>query len=268
MGSFSQLRQTVSNIIELTKPKDISTFLIGHVTKEGMIAGPKLIEHMVDAVVYFEGEENINYRILRTIKNRFGPSNEVGIFEMKATGLDDVENPSSFFLTGRNTDQPGSVVSGIITGSRPLLVETQSLMSTSYIGIPRRTVIGYEANRVAMLLAVMEKYMHYNFSTLDLFVNIVGGLKTQETSLDLAVVVSVASSYLGKKINKDHFVIGEVGLTGEIRKIPRIAERINEAERIGFKSAVIPFVNDVDFGGKINMIKVKTIKEVFDVIFD
>lgn len=275
MGSFSQLRQTVGNIMELTKSRDISTFLIGHVTKEGMIAGPKLIEHMVDAVVYFEGDENMNYRVLRTIKNRFGPSNEIGIFEMKSTGLEDVENPSSFFLSGRSIDQPGSVVGGIITGSRPILIEIQSLMTTSYIAMPRRTVVGYEANRVAMLLAIMEKYFHYNFSNLDLFVNIVGGLRTQEPALDLAVMTAIASSYLGKKLNDDFFIIGEVGLTGEVRKIPRIVERINEAERIGFKSAIIPYQDYVDQKSKIKktsvdlgVTKVKNIREVFDVVFN
>ena len=275
MGSFSQLRQTVGSLMELTKSKDISTFLIGHVTKEGMIAGPKMIEHMVDAVIYFEGDENMNYRVLRTIKNRFGPSNEIGIFEMNATGLADVENPSSFFLSGRSMDQPGSVVGGIITGSRPILIEIQSLMTTSYIPMPRRTVVGYEANRVAMLLAIMEKYFHYNFSNLDLFVNIVGGLKTQEPALDLAVMTAIASSYLGKKLNSDFFIIGEVGLTGEVRKIPRIVERVNEAERIGFKSAIIPYqdyvnpkIKDKELKTDLSVTRVKNISEVFDVVFN
>jgi DNA repair protein RadA/Sms len=275
MGSFSQLRQTVGSLLELTKSRDISTFLIGHVTKEGMIAGPKLIEHMVDAVIYFEGDENMNYRVLRTMKNRFGPSNEIGIFEMKATGLEDVENPSSFFLSGRSIDQPGSVVGAIITGSRPILIEIQSLITPSYIPMPRRTVVGYEANRVAMLLAIMEKYFHYNFSNSDLFVNIVGGLKTQEPALDLAVMTAIASSYLAKKPNSDFFIIGEVGLTGEVRKIPRIVERINEAERIGFKSAIIPQQEYVHPKAQAKEIKtdlavtmVKNISEVFDVVFN
>jgi DNA repair protein RadA/Sms len=263
MGSFSQLRQTVAELVELAKSKDISTFLIGHVTKDGAIAGPKLIEHMVDAVVYFEGDENINYRILRTMKNRFGPSNEIGIFEMSSTGLEDVENPSSFFLSGRDSACAGSVVGSIITGSRPILLEVQSLLSTAYIG--------YEANRVAMLLAIMEKYFHYNFSTLDLFVNVVGGLKTQEPSLDLAVMVSIASSYLGKKLKNDLIFIGEVGLTGEIRKIPRMSERINEAERVGFKHIMLPYnehKKDETTQSKLNLIKVKNIREVIDEIFE
>lgn len=267
MGSFSQLRQTVASIIELSKSRDISTFLIGHVTKEGMIAGPKLIEHMVDAVIYFEGEENVNYRVLRTIKNRFGPSNEIGLFEMKSDGLSDVENPSSFFLSGRDVGHPGSVIGSIITGTRPILLEVQSLLSTSYITMPRRTVVGYEANRVAMLLAIMEKYFHYNFSNLDMFVNIVGGLKTQEPALDLAVMVSIASSYLGKKPKSDFVIIGEVGLTGEVRKIPRISERINEAHRIGFKSAIVPDQEHAPKSGH-DLIKVRNIKEVLDVIFE
>ncbi|MFH1224160.1 MAG: DNA repair protein RadA [Pseudomonadota bacterium] len=267
MGSFSQLRQTVAGIIELAKSKNISTFLIGHVTKDGMIAGPKLIEHMVDAVIYFEGEENVNYRVLRTVKNRFGPSNEIGLFEMKSDGLSDVDNPSSFFLSGRDTTHPGSVIGSIITGTRPILLEIQSLLSTSYISMPRRTVVGYEANRVAMLLAVMEKYFHYSFSNLDMFVNVVGGLKTQEPALDLAVVVSIASSYLNKKPKNDFVLIGEVGLNGEVRKIPRISERINEAYRIGFKSAIVP-VQDYPEKGSGNLIKVKNIKEVLDVVFE
>ncbi len=268
MGSFSQLRQTVSSVVEYCKPRDISSFLIGHVTKDGMIAGPKLIEHMVDAVIYFEGEENINYRILRTIKNRFGPSNELGIFEMSSEGLKDVDNPSSFFISERSSGQAGSVVGGIINGSRPLLIEVQSLLSTSYLGMPRRTVVGYEVNRVAMLLAIMEKYLHYSFSTLDIFVNIVGGLKVQEPSMDLAVMISVASAYLGKKLKQDYFIIGEVGLTGEIRKVPRISERILEAERTGFKYALIPDQDTKKLKGDIQIIKVKSIKEVFDAVLD
>ena len=268
MGSFSQLRQTVSSIVEYSKPRDISTFLIGHVTKDGMIAGPKLIEHMVDSVIYFEGEENINYRVLRVIKNRFGPSNEVGIFEMSADGLKDVDNPSSFFISGRAAGQAGSVVGGIINGSRPILIEVQSLLTTSYLGTPRRTVVGYESNRVAMLLAIMEKYLHHSFSTLDLFVNIVGGLKAQEPSMDLAVMVSIASGYLGKKLKEDYFVIGEVGLTGEIRKVPRVHERISEADRVGFKYAIMPQQECHKAKGDINIIKVKNIKEVFDAVFD
>ena len=274
MGSFSQLRQTVGSLIELTKSRNISTFLIGHVTKEGMIAGPKLIEHMVDAVIYFEGDENANYRVLRTIKNRFGPSNEIGMFEMTSEGLSDVENPSSFFISGRDKGQAGSVVGGIITGSRPILVEVQSLLSNTYMNIPRRTVVGYENNRVAMLLAIMEKYLHYNFSSMDLFVNVVGGLRTQEPGLDLAVMSSIASSYLNKKPTGDSLIIGEVGLTGEIREIPRIAERLSEAERVGFSSAIVPkqhsksslhsYKNDKN----MNIISVQNIGEVFNVLFD
>ncbi len=271
MGSFSQLRQTVASLVELAKSKDISSFLIGHVTKDGAIAGPKLIEHMVDAVIYFEGDDNINYRILRTLKNRFGPSNEIGIFEMSSAGLEDVENPSSFFLSGRDSAQAGSVVGSIITGSRPILLEVQSLLSTAYIAMPRRTVVGYEANRVAMLLAIMEKYFHYTFSNLDLFVNVVGGLKTQEPSLDLAVMVSIASSYLGKKLKNDIILIGEIGLTGEIRKIPRMNERIYEAERVGFKYAMVPHSDNKKpepTQSSLNLIKVKNIREVLDEILE
>lgn len=274
MGSFSQLRQTVGSLIELTKSRNISTFLIGHVTKEGMIAGPKLIEHMVDAVIYFEGDENANYRVLRTIKNRFGPSNEIGMFEMTSEGLSDVENPSSFFISGRDKGQAGSVVGGIITGSRPILVEVQSLLSNTYMSMPRRTVVGYEQNRVAMLLAIMEKYLHYNFSSMDLFVNVVGGLKTQEPGLDLAVISSIASSYLAKKPLGDSLIIGEVGLTGEIREVPRIAERLSEAGRVGFSSAIIPkrysklsSKKEKD-NGNMSIVSVQNISEVFDVLFD
>jgi DNA repair protein RadA/Sms len=273
MGSFSQLRQTVGALIELTKAKNISTFLIGHVTKEGMIAGPKLIEHMVDGVIYFEGDENANYRVLRTIKNRFGPSNEIGMFEMTSKGLSDVENPSSFFISGRDKEQAGSVIGGIITGSRPILVEVQSLLSNTYMSMPRRTVVGYEHNRVAMLLAIMEKHLHYNFSSMDIFVNVVGGLKTQEPGLDLAVISSIASSYLAKKPIGDSLIIGEVGLTGEIREIPRIAERLSEAERLGFTSAIIPkryskpFL-DNDKNSKMSVLAVQNISEVFNVLFD
>lgn len=271
MGSFSQLRQTVSTIVELVKQKNIPTFLVGHVTKEGMIAGPKLIEHMVDAVIYFEGDDNINYRVLRTIKNRFGPTNEIGLFEMTEKGLVDVENPSMFFISTRDKESKGSSVGCVIAGSRPILIESQSLLSSTYSAMPRRTIVGYDPNRVAMLLAIMEKFLHYSFSNLDLFVNIVGGIKISETSLDLSIILSIASSYLSKNFKEDYVFIGEVGLTGEIRPVPRTLEKVREAKRLGFKNVVIPKIKkqktNSDLQSGINLIQVKDIKEVFDVVF-
>jgi DNA repair protein RadA/Sms len=271
MGSFSQLRRTVSTIVELIKQKDIPTFLVGHVTKEGMIAGPKLIEHMVDAVIYFEGDDNINYRVLRTIKNRFGPTNEIGLFEMTEKGLVDVENPSMFFISTRDKENKGSSVGCVIAGSRPILIESQCLLSSTYSAMPRRTIVGYDPNRVAMLLAIMEKFLHYSFSNLDLFVNIVGGIKISETSLDLAVILSIASSYLSKNFKEDYVFIGEVGLTGEIRPVPRTLEKVKEAKRLGFKNVLIPKLKtqktNIDLQNDINLIQVKNIKEVFDVVF-
>lgn len=239
IGSFSQIRQTISVLIELNKRRGTASFFIGHVTKEGSIAGPKLIEHMVDAVVYFEGDDNINYRIIRAIKNRFGPTNEVGIFEMKNNGLIDVLNPSSFFIS-ESSDKDHTVIGSIMTGNRPIMLEIQSLINSSYIGIPRRTIVGYENNRVAMLLAVLEKYLHYNFSQNDVFINITGGLKSKDTGLDLPVIYSTILSYLHKKNKNPVFLIGELGLAGEIRVVPRLQERVLEATRLGFKNIVVP----------------------------
>lgn len=266
MGSFSQLRQTVSKIIELVKSKNISSFLIGHVTKEGMIAGPKLIEHMVDGVIYFEGDSSIDYRMLRTVKNRFGSTNEIGLFEMTDKGLTDVLNPSSFFLSNTDIKSP---IGCVIEGSRPILIETQSLLSSSYAPMPRRTVVGYEANRVAMLLAIMEKFFNYNFSNLDLFVNLVGGLKTKDTSLDLSIITSIASNYLKKDLSSNYILIGEVGLNGEIRATPRVSEKINESIRVGFKNILVPSpkIDSLNIKNDIKLIYVKNLTEVFNEIF-
>lgn len=266
-GSFSHLRQTVSTLVEIAKGYNVPTFLIGHVTKEGMIAGPKLIEHMVDAVIYFEGDDNLNYRLLRTVKNRFGATNEIGIFEMRDKGLVDVQNPSSFFIAGHTFEKPGSTIGCMLTGTRPILVEIQALLASSFYASPRRNVVGYDLNRVAMLLAVMEKRLHYDFSNQDVFVNIVGGLKAQEPSIDLSVVVSLASIYLQKPLKEDYVFFGEVGLTGELRNITRITDRIAEARRAGFKNVVIP-AQGLDFDADVGVIMVKTIEEVLNVIFD
>jgi len=244
IGSFSQIRQTISVLIDITKRNNTACFFIGHVTKEGSIAGPKLIEHMVDCVIYFEGDDNINYRIIRAIKNRFGATNEVGIFEMKEEGLCDVNNASSFFISN-NFLKESLVVGSIMTGNRAIMVEIQSLINSSYIGIPRRTILGYENNRVAMLLAILEKYLHYNFSQSDVYINITGGLKSKDTALDLPILSSIIASYLHKKLNTSWFLLGELGLAGEVRSVSRIKERVAEASKLGFTNIIIP-KNSID----------------------
>lgn len=266
VGSFSQIRQTISVLIELNKRRGTASIFIGHVTKEGSIAGPKLIEHMVDCVVYFEGDDNINYRIIRAIKNRFGPTNEVGIFEMKGSGLEDVLNPSSFFISN-SIDKDLCVIGSIMTGNRPIMLEIQSLINSSYIGIPRRTIVGYENNRVAMLLAVLEKYLHYNFSQNDVYINITGGLKTKDTGLDLPIIYSIMLNYLHKKNQKPLFLIGEFGLAGEIRVVPRLQERVIEAKRLGFENIVVPYNTlDKKLFKDIKFYEAKRLEDLIDLI--
>jgi DNA repair protein RadA/Sms len=242
-GSVSQVRESAAKLMIFAKRSDVPIFLVGHVTKEGAIAGPRVLEHIVDTVLYFEGDRGHSYRILRTVKNRFGSTNEIGIFEMSDSGLLEVENPSELFLLGRPVNVSGSTVVASLEGTRPFMVEIQSLVSQSNFGMPRRTTIGVDFNRVNLLVAVLEKRAGLLLGGMDIFVNVVGGLRIVEPGVDLGIIATVASSLKDIPIDPRTFVFGEVGLSGEVRAIAQAEIRIKEAAKIGFKKAVIPFGN-------------------------
>lgn len=242
-GSIGQVRESSAKLIMLSKSREISSFIIGHVTKEGAIAGPRVLEHMVDTVLYFEGDRGHPYRILRAVKNRFGSTNEIGVFEMKDFGLSEVSNPSEVFLTRRLADVPGAVVVACMEGSRPLLVEIQALVSTTNLGVPRRTSIGVDHHRVSMLAAVLERNLKIPLYNKDIFLNVAGGVKIEEPAVDLGVVVAIASSALNKPVDAKKVFIGEVGLTGEVRGISQVDIRLKEASKLGFTTCILPEVN-------------------------
>ena len=239
-GSVSQVKDCTMSLMQLAKGEGITVFVIGHVNKEGSIAGPKVLEHMVDCVLYFEGDQHTSYRILRAAKNRFGATNEIGVFEMQDAGLTEVENPSEMLLSGRPDDAPGTCVTCVMEGMRPVLAEIQALVVTSAGGNPRRTSNGFDYNRAAMLLAVLEKRGGLKVSVCDAYINIIGGLWLDEPAADLAAIVALASSYLDRPIPNDLVAIGEVGLTGELRTVNHLAQRISEVQRLGFRKCVIP----------------------------
>lgn len=239
-GSVSQVKDCTMALMQLAKGQGITVFVIGHVNKEGSIAGPKVLEHMVDCVLYFEGDQHTSYRILRAAKNRFGATNEIGVFEMRDEGLAEVENPSEMLLSGRPDDAPGTCVTCVMEGMRPVLAEIQALVVTSPGSNPRRTSNGFDYNRAAMLLAVLEKRGGLKVSACDAYLNIIGGLSLDEPAADLAAVVALASSYLDRPVPGDLVAIGEVGLTGELRTVNQLAQRISEVHRLGFRQCLIP----------------------------
>ena len=263
-GSIGQVRESSARLIMLSKSKEISTFIIGHVTKEGAIAGPRVLEHMVDTVLYFEGDRGHPYRILRTVKNRFGASNEIGVFEMKDIGLSEVFNPSEIFLNQRPIDVSGSVVVPCMEGSRPILVEIQALVSPTNLGIPRRTSIGVDHHRVSLLAAVLERQLDTHLYNKDIFLNVAGGVRVDEPAVDLGIVVAIASSVLNKPIDTKTVFFGEVGLTGEVRGVSQIEVRLKEASKLGFKSCVLPELNRerINTDLSIELLGVSSIKEV------
>jgi DNA repair protein RadA/Sms len=242
-GTITQIRECTSLLMEEAKKKHYSVIIIGHVTKEGMIAGPKLLEHMVDAVIQFEGESNHSFRILRAQKNRFGSTNEIGVFEMHEDGLREVKNPSELFLSEREKQTPGSVVTSSIEGTRPILLEVQALVTPSNYGYPQRVSNGFDQRRLSILLAVLEKRANVRVSATNVFINIAGGIRITEPAGDLAVCSAIASSLLEKVIENQTIIIGEVGLGGEIRSVGHIEKRIQEAQKLGFRTAVIPSGN-------------------------
>jgi DNA repair protein RadA/Sms len=238
-GSIGQLRECAFEIIQWSKTRGMATFLVGHVTKDGAIAGPKVLEHMVDVVLYFEGMAAQGFRLLRSIKNRFGSTNELGVFEILSQGLRPVTNPSELFLAERSTQIPGSVIVASLEGNRPLLLEVQALVTGTYLNIPRRTAIGLDANRVSLLVAILEKRGGLRMHDQDIYVNVAGGLRINETAIDLGVTAAMLSSFAGRRVEGQCVFFGEVGLGGEVRAVPQATERIKEAKRIGLKRAYL-----------------------------
>ena len=268
-GSVSQVRESTVRLMLMAKKTGIPIFLVGHVTKEGAIAGPKLLEHMVDTVLYFEGDRNHIFRILRAVKNRFGSTNEIGVFEMKDQGLDEVANPSAVFLSERPANAPGSAVTASMEGTRPILVELQALASSTSFGTPRRTILGLDSNRVALLAAVMEKQLGMHLMGYDIFMNVAGGVKVIEPAVDLAIVSAIASSFLDKPIANGTIVLGEVGLTGEVRAIGQVDSRVAEAGKMGFNRCVVPEGNFKRLRGidGVKVAGIKSVAEAVDMIF-
>lgn len=268
-GSISQIREVTGRMLYLAKGMGIPVFIVGHVTKEGTIAGPKAVEHMVDVVLYFEGERNYPYRILRAIKNRFGSTNEIGIFEMKENGLEEVKNPSEFFLSERPINASGSVVVAAMEGTRSILVEIQALLSQSPYGMPRRTTIGIDPNRVSLIVAVLERKAGLPLFQHDVFIKVTGGVKIDEPAVDLGIVAATTSSFLDKSIPADTVVFGEIGLAGEVRGVVRGEMRIREASKMGFKRCIIPAANRkaLRYEGGMEIIDVSSIKEFIELLF-
>ena len=252
-GSVSQVREITSQVMRVCKSKGITTIIIGHVTKEGNIAGPRVLEHMVDTVLYLEGERYFSYRILRGVKNRFGSTNEIGMFEMKEEGMCEITNPSDILISERDDNPAGSCIVSSMEGTRPILVELQALTSQTVFGYPKRTANGIDFNRLSLLIAVLEKKAGLNLGSQDVYLNVVGGLKINEPSIDLGIMMATASSFKNIPIPKDMIIIGEVGLTGEVRRINLIEKRIKEAEKLGFKSCIIPESNKKDLKDKYKL---------------
>ncbi|MEE2876836.1 MAG: DNA repair protein RadA [Candidatus Neomarinimicrobiota bacterium] len=265
-GAISQVRECGQKILDVCKSRGVSAIIIGHVTKEGVIAGPRMLEHMVDTVLYLEGDSRHDYRLLRAVKNRFGSTNEVGVFEMTGEGMKAVENPSEMFLAERHSHAAGCAVFPSMEGSRPILVEVQALASNASYGTPQRNVTGIDLRRLSMLTAVLEKRVGVPIGTSDVFVNIVGGMRIDEPAADMAVIAAVASSKKDQPVPADVVLMGEVGLAGELRSIAGIENRLKEAKRLGFKRAVVPRKGTKKLSG-IAQIKCSTVNEVFEAIF-
>ena len=264
-GSVSQVREATNTFMQLAKGMTISIFIVGHVTKEGTVAGPRVLEHMVDTVLYFEGDRHASYRILRGVKNRFGSTNEIGVFEMRRTGLAEVANPSEFMLNGRPENASGSVVACSIEGTRPMLMEIQALVCQSNFGMPRRTAAGTDYNRVNLLMAVLEKRIGLHLSNYDAYVNIAGGIKMNEPAIDLGIVMAIVSSYKNRPISEGVIVFGEVGLSGEVRAVSMPEQRKKKKKKLGFKICVMPEVSK-DMVKNIQGIKVVGVKNINEAI--
>jgi DNA repair protein RadA/Sms len=268
-GSVTQIREASIRLLNMAKQSGVPLFLVGHVTKIGAIAGPRIMEHMVDTVLYFEGDRSHVFRILRAVKNRFGSTNEIGVFEMKEKGLAEVPNPSEIFLAERSVNAPGSVVTASMEGTRPILIEVQGLASSSGLGNPRRTVLGLDPNRVALIAAVMEKRLGINLSGLDIFMNVAGGVKVVEPAVDLAIGVALASSFLDMAVPEGTTVIGEIGLTGEIRAVGHVEARVKEAAKMGFTRCLLPqnSIKQVPDIPGLAIQGITALKQVMEILF-
>ena len=264
-GSVSQVRESTHVFMQLAKGLGITIFIVGHVTKEGTVAGPRVLEHMVDTVLYFEGDRHASYRILRGVKNRFGSTNEIGVFEMRQNGLVEVENPSEYMLSGKPENASGSVVACSMEGTRPLLIEIQALVSESNFGMPRRTAAGTDYNRVNLLMAVLEKRIGLHMSNCDAYVNIAGGIKMNDPAIDLGIVMALVSSYKNRPVDEKMIVFGEVGLSGEVRAVSMPEQRVAEAKKLGFEICVVPEVS-LDMVKNIKGIKIVGVKTVNDAM--
>lgn len=267
-GSVSQVRESTGTLMQIAKGRGISVFIVGHVTKEGVVAGPRVLEHMVDTVLYFEGDRHAAYRILRGVKNRFGSTNEIGVFEMRQSGLEEVENPSEFMLSGKPEGAAGSVVACSMEGTRPILLEVQALVCHTNFGIPRRTAAGTDLNRVNLLMAVLEKRLGLQLGSCDAYINIAGGIRMNEPAIDLGVVLSLISSYKEKPIDEKTICFGEVGLSGEVRAVSMAEQRVLEAKKLGFHTCILPEVcrtNIKEVQG-IRLVGVNTVKDAMHYV--
>ena len=262
-GSVSQVRETTHSLMQIAKGMGISIFIVGHVTKEGVVAGPRVLEHMVDTVLYFEGDNHASYRILRAVKNRFGSTNEIGVFEMRNVGLVEVTNPSEYMLQGRPEGESGSIVTCAMEGTRPIMVEVQALVCQTNFNMPRRTAAGTDYNRVNLLLAVVEKRLGLQLTSCDAYINVAGGMKINEPALDMSIILAVMSSYKNRPLDGKTIAFGEVGLTGEVRSVNQAEQRVIEAMKMGYETCILPQVNKevIDIKG-IKLIGIKTLRDL------
>lgn len=267
-GSVSQVRESTAVLLQLAKTENIAVFIVGHVTKEGTVAGPRMLEHMVDTVLYFEGDRHGSYRVLRGVKNRFGSTNEIGVFEMEAEGLREVKNPSEYLLDGRVKNASGTVTACMMEGSRPILLEIQALVAQTAFGIPRRQATGADLNRLNLLMAVLEKRIGMHLGNCDAYVNVAGGMKIVEPAVDLAIAMAVISSFINKPVSDRLLAIGEIGLSGEVRGVSQIEARVAEAAKLGYESCIIPKVNAARLKGVkgIKIIPAETVRDAIELI--
>lgn len=265
-GGVSQVRESASLLTQIAKNNHTAIFLIGHVTKSGEVAGPRVLEHIVDTVCFIEGQTDGRYRMIRAMKNRFGPVNELGFFAMTDKGMREVKNPSAIFLNRTQSQSPGSVIISIWEGSRPILVEVQALVNTNNFGQPRRLTVGLDNNRLSMLIAIIERHLSINLSDQDVFINVVGGIKVLETSIDLAIIAAILSSLYNKPIPQDWVILGEVGLSGEIRPVPYGLERLNEAQKHGIKKAIVPIDNTPKKNITIQVTGIRQLQELQEIL--
>lgn len=267
-GSVSQVRESTATLLQIAKGSGVTVFIVGHVTKEGVVAGPRVLEHMVDTVLYFEGDRYASYRILRGVKNRFGSTNEIGVFEMRGDGLREVENPSEYMLSGKPENASGSVVACSMEGTRPILLEIQALVCHSNFGIPRRTAAGTDANRVNLLMAVLEKRLNLKMSECDAYVNIAGGIRMNEPAIDLGIVLAIVSSFKNRPIDEKTICFGEVGLSGEVRAVSMPSQRVAEAKKLGFTTCILPRVcmDGLQKIDGIRLVPVSNVREAIDIL--